>query len=167
MRKYNQYGNKKRQNNDREDKSIDYKNLIYNEDSLYSTDRDLIVYKYVNNMAKIVAFLELTRIEKYPNETPPSGYFEAILNRFRKDSQKQIGDILSKACGAPTIIIAMSLDLQRFYLYNLTKDDNKWHTQNVIEHLKWHYKIRDMIAPNHLEDKYTQKNVLEVIYGHG
>lgn len=167
MRKYNQYGNKKRQNSDREDKSIDYKNLIYNENSLYSTDRDLIVYKYVNNLPKIVAFLELTRIEKYPNEIPPDGYFNAILNRFRNDSQKQVGDILSKACEAPTIIIAMSLDLQRFHLYNLTKDDNKWHIQNVVEHLRWHYKIRDMIAPSNLEDKYIQKNVLEVIYNNG
>ena len=48
MRKYNQYGSKTRQVKDKEDKAIDYKNLIYNERGLYSTDRDLIAYKYVN-----------------------------------------------------------------------------------------------------------------------
>lgn len=167
MRKYNQYGNKKRQKNDREDKSIDYKNLIYAENSLYSTDKDLIVYKYVNGKAKIVAFLELTRIEKYPNEVPPSGYFQSIVNRYRSDSQKEISNVLSEACNAPTIIIAMTLNLQNFYLYNLTKDDNKWHAQDVIKHLKWHYKIRDMLPPEDLKDKYFQKNVLEVLYNNG
>ena len=35
MRKYNQYGSKTRQVKDKEDKAIDYKNLIYNERGLY------------------------------------------------------------------------------------------------------------------------------------
>lgn len=167
MRKYNQYGSKTRQVKDKEDKAIDYKNLIYNERGLYSTDRDLIAYKYANGEAKIVAFLELTRIEKYPDEIPPPGYFQSILNRYKSDSQKAIGDIMSKGCGAPTIIIAMSLNLQNFYLYNLTKDNNIWYRQDVTKHLKWHYKIRDMIPPPDLNDKYFQKNVLEVLYKNG
>lgn len=167
MRKYNQYGSKIRQVNDKEDKAIDYKNLIYNERSLYSTDRDLIAYKYANGKAEIVAFLELTRIEKYPDQIPPAGYFQSIVDRYRSDSQKEIGDIMSKGCGAPTIIIAMSLNLENFYLYNLTKDNNMWYSQNTTKHLKWHYKIRDMIPPQDLNDKYFQKNVLEVLYKNG
>lgn len=167
MRLYNQYGNKKRQSNDREDKAIDYKNLLFNEDSLYSTDKDLIAYYYVDNKAKIAAFLELTRIEKYPDQVPPNSYFESILARYRKDSQKEISDILSSACDAPTIIIAMSLNLNHFYLYNLTKDNNKWYYQDVVKHLKWHYSIRNMTPPNNLEDKYSAKNVLEEIYKNG
>ena len=74
---------------------------------------------------------------------------------------------MSKGCGAPTIIIAMSLNLQNFYLYNLTKDNNIWYRQDVTKHLKWHYKIRDMIPPPDLNDKYFQKNVLEVLYKNG
>jgi len=167
MRKYNQYGSKIRQANDKEDKAIDYKNLIYNEKGLYSTDRDLIAYKYINGKAKIVAFLELTRIEKHPNQTPPPEYFQSIVDRYRNDSQKEISDVMSEGCQAPTIIVAMSLNLENFYLYNLTKDNNIWYKQNVIKHLKWHYKIRDMIPPTDLNNKYFQKNILEVLYNNG
>jgi hypothetical protein len=68
-------------------------------------------------------------LEKYPDQIPPAGYFQSIVDRYRSDSQKEIGDIMSKGCGAPTIIIAMSLNLENFYLYNLTKDNNMWYSQ--------------------------------------
>lgn len=172
----NQYGNKARQIQSREDRSYDYKNMLYDEDSLYSIDVDLMCVKYERpGVPTIVAGLELTLINNYQSrydvemiddqewrttiETRPSlNFFKSIVTRYRNQGQGKLSVFIASKAGAPSIIVAFSKDLMHFYLYNLTKDNNKWLYQNKISHLRWHYKIRDRAIPDDFHERHKILN---------
>ncbi|NBW13023.1 MAG: hypothetical protein EBR82_33890 [Caulobacteraceae bacterium] len=171
----NQYGNKARQIQSREDRSYDYKNMLYDEDSLYSIDVDLICIKYERpKIPTIVAGLELTLINNYQSRydieiiddqewkttvecRPHPNFFKSIMTRYRNQGQGNLSVFIISKHNAPSVIVAFSKDLMHFYLYNLTKDNNKWFYQNKPAHLIWHYKIRNQKIP---DDFYKRHKIL-------
>jgi hypothetical protein len=172
----NQYGNKARQIQSREDRSYDYKNMLYDEDSLYSIDVDLMCVKYERpGVPTIVAGLELTLINNYQSRydvemiddqewkttieiRPSLNFFKSIVTRYRNQGQGKLSVFITTKAGAQSIIVAFSKDLMHFYLYNLTKDNNKWLYQNKISHLRWHYKIRDRAIPDDFHERHKILN---------
>lgn len=152
----NKYNGKTRQLSSKEDRTYDYRTMLMNENRLYAVDQDLICIKYVNNEQVYVASLELTRINDYHNGNPPINYFIKVLTRYREQGQKKLSVDLARRQECASIITAFSSDLMHFYLYNLTKDNNKWYYQNRPKHLEWHYKIRDMKVP---PDVYEQNKM--------
>ena len=162
-----EYNQKIRQREDNEDRSLGYRNMIYAQDKLYCIDLDLAcMINLENGLPKMVAGLELTRIGHHKFQ-PRDNYFKAIIRRYRKEAQKKYSIYITGCCGAPSIIVAFSEDLMNFYLYNLTKDNNKWFYQNKLRHLEWHYEIRNMQIPNDLYkknkmDSYQKSFIIEV-----
>jgi hypothetical protein len=171
----NQYGTKARQIQSREDRSYDYKNMLYDEKSLYSIDVDLICIKYERpQVPTVVAGLELTLISGYQStyevevindeewittseSRPSDNFFKKIITRYRTQGQGKLSVFIISKHNAPSIIVAFSKDLMSFYLYNLTKDNGKWLYQNKLAHLEWHYKIRDRQLPS---DFYERHKIL-------
>lgn len=152
-----EYNQKIRQRKDSEDRSLDYRNMIYSQNKLYCIDLDLACMMHLENgEPKMVAGLELTRIG-YHRCQPRNNYFRAIIRRYRKEAQKKYSVYITGCCRAPSIIVAFSKDLMNFYLYNLTKDNNKWFYQNRLRHLEWHYAIRDREVPKEVYEDERNK----------
>ena len=143
----------------KEDRTYDYRTMLMNENRLYAIDLDLICLKYTNNKPVYVASLELTRINDYHNGKPPIDYFIKVITRYREQGQKKLSIDLASRLECPYIITAFSSDLMHFYLYNLTKDNNKWYYQNRPKHLEWHYKIRDMKVPSDVYEQNKMKPI--------
>jgi len=155
----NKYNGKTRQLSSKEDRTYDYRTMLMNENRLYAVDQDLICLKYTNNKPVYVASLELTRINDYHNGKPHIDYFIKVITRYREQGQKKLSIDLASRLECPSIITAFSSDLMHFYLYNLTKDNNKWYYQNRLKHLEWHYNIRDKQPP---PDLYTTNKMESV-----
>ena len=155
----NKYNGKTRQLSSKEDRTYDYRTMLMNEDRLYAIDLDLLCIKYVENKPVYVAGLELTRINDYHNGKPPIDYFISVITRYRQQGQKKLSVDITSKLQCPSIITAFSSDLMHFYLYNLTKDNNKWYYQNRLKHLEWHYFIRNKKIPAEL----YQDNKMESI----
>lgn len=150
----NKYNGKTRQLSSKEDRTYDYRTMLMEEDHLYAIDLDLICVKYVKGKPVYVAGLELTRIGDLHNGNPDLGFFRTVVDRYRNQGQKKLSVDITNRLECPSIITAFSRDLMNFYLYNLTKDDNKWFYQNRLRHLEWHYSIRDREVPKEVyEDK--------------
>jgi hypothetical protein len=159
----NKYNGKTRQLSSNEDRTHDYRTMLMEENRLYAIDLDLICLKYVENKAVYVAGLELTRIGDHHSGDPDINFFIKVINRYRAQGQKKLSVDITSKLHCPSIIVAFSRDLMDFYLYNLTKDDNKWYYQNRLKHLEWHYLIRDREIPKELyKDK---KNDMKSIQG--
>ena len=162
-----EYNQKIRQRQDNEDRSLGYRNMIYSQDKLYCVDLDLACMIHLENgEPQMVAGLELTRIGDHSFQ-PHDNYFRAIIKRYREQAQKKYSVYMTRCCGAQSIIVAFSEDLMNFYLYNLTKDNNKWFYQNKLRHLEWHYEIRSMQTPYDVYEKnkmdsYQKSFIIEV-----
>jgi hypothetical protein len=157
----NEYGNKVRQRTDNEDRTLPYRNMLYNESGLYAIDQDLICVTFENKIPEARAVLELTRIDDYTHVPPPK-YFESILTRYSKrDQQKYMSVWFANMLKAPVYIVAFAENLSAFHMYNLTEDNGNWFKQNKLEHLEWHYNIRDMKVPYHIYEKYDQDKSID------
>ena len=55
-------------------------------------------------------------------------------------------------------VIYQPLTKWLFYLYNLTQDNGVWIKQNRLEHVEWHYNIRNMQVPYYIYEKYANFN---------
>lgn len=157
----NEYGTKVRQRKDNEDRSLPYRNMLYGEDGLYAIDQDLICVSFENNEPVANAVLELTRIDNHFVEPAPN-YFKSILTRYsERDKQKYLSVWCASKLQAPVYIVAFADDLSMFYLYNLTEDNGVWIKQNKLEHIEWHYKIRNMQVPYYIYEKYAESNNID------
>ena len=153
----NEYGNKVRQRTDNEDRTLPYRNMIYGEYGLYAIDQDLICVSFENKIPEAKAILELTRIDNYFGEPSPN-YFKSILKRYSdRDKQKYLSVWFGNMLKAPVYIVAFAENLTAFHMYNLTEDNGNWFKQNKLEHLEWHYNIRNMKIPYYIYEKYKQK----------
>lgn len=156
----NEYGNKVRQRTDNEDRTLPYRNMLYKEDGLYAIDLDLICLSFKNDMPEAKAVLELTRIDNYLFEPSPN-YFKAILSRYsERDKQKYISVWAGNKLCADVYIVAFAENLKFFHMYNLTKDNGVWIKQTLIEHLEWHYNIREMKVPYHIYEKNKDQETI-------
>jgi hypothetical protein len=157
----NEYGNKVRQRKDNEDRTLPYRNMIYGENGLYAIDQDLICVTFKNQIPEAKAVLELTRIDNYSN-TPSPKYFESILTRYcKRDQQKYMSVWFGDMLKAPVYIVAFAENLNSFHMYNLTEDNGNWFKQNKLEHLEWHYNIRDMEIPYQIYEKHDQNKSID------
>ena len=158
----NEYGTKIRQRKDNEDRSLSYRNMLYGEDKLYAIDQDLICVSFDSNNKPVAsAVLEITRIDNYFGEPAPN-YFLSILKRYaERDKQKYLSVWFANKLGAPVYIVAFAHDLSAFHLYNLTEDNGVWIKQNKLEHIEWHYNIRNMEVPYHIYEKYASTNNID------
>ena len=156
----NEYGNKVRQRKDNEDRSLPYRNMLYGEYGLYAIDQDLICVSFENDEPVANAILELTRIDNYFRE-PTSNYFKSILKRYsERDKQKYLSVWFGNKVQAPVYIVAFAHNLSMFHMYNLTEDNGNWFKQNKLEHLEWHYNIRNMETPYYIYEKYKEKSLI-------
>jgi hypothetical protein len=157
----NEYGSKVRQRADNEDRTIDYRKFLYEQNGLYAIDQDLICLKIKNHKNIPVAVLELTRIDNYI-WTPSQNYFDSIIYRYCiRDKQRAISVDIAELLRCPVYIVAFSDCIRKFHLYNLTENNGEWIFQNKIEHLEWHYNIRDKEMPYELYEKYKKDLEIE------
>jgi hypothetical protein len=141
-KKTNSYGSKCRQIEGNEERTRDYKDMLYSYQKLWAQDADLINFHYLGSERILDSILELTRID---SETIPKDlYFDKILHRFKeRDAQRaNIVDIGNKL-NTTVYIVAFLKNLQKYKIYNLTKDDGIWIEMNQAEHIAWHHKMRD------------------------
>jgi len=140
-KKVNAYGSKCRQIEGNEDRSRGYKDMLYLYERLWAQDADLINFHYIGSQRILDSILELTRIDS--STMPKDLYFDKILHRFKeRDAQRtNIVDIGNKL-NITVYIVAFLKNLQKYKIYNLTKDDGVWIEMNQVEHIAWHHKMR-------------------------
>ena len=105
-KKTNSYGSKCRQIEGNEERTRDYKDMLYSYQKLWAQDADLINFHYLGS------------------------------------ERANIVDIGNKL-NTTVYIVAFVKNLQKYKIYNLTKDDGIWIEMNQAEHIAWHHKMRD------------------------
>jgi len=129
---------KKRNREDKEDRTIIYRDQRREYPFGYTQDVDQLEYSFLGDEIVFVASLELTRVDfnsKYPNGPTPQ-YFTKILERFNHDAQAKFSKQVAKKLGIDAYIVAFFEDMERFWVYNLSKDKG-WRTWNKKEYFDW------------------------------
>ena len=84
---------------------------------------DQVEYSIVDGKVVHVAVLELTRRDPHPKfKTPPQSYFDSILGRFNSDFQGRFAVQTAEKLGVEAYIILFDGDLERFWVYNLSRE---------------------------------------------
>ena len=115
---------KKRNRQDTEDRTTLYRDARWDQSwpSRCCQDLDQVEYSIVNDEVVHVAVLELTRRDPHPKfKTPPKSYFDSILDRFNSDFQGRFAVQTAERLGVEAYIIVFDADMERLWVYNLTR----------------------------------------------
>jgi len=129
---------KKRNREDKEDRTIAYRDVRRDHRFGYTQDIDQLEYSFYGDEIVFVAALELTRVDsnpKYPNG-PTLKYFEKILERFNFDAQAKFSRETARKLGIESYIVAFSEDVKRFWVYNLSRNKG-WKSWSDQEYFDW------------------------------
>jgi len=136
---------KKRNREDKEDRTIAYRDTRRDYPFGYTQDVDQLEYSFLGDEIVFVAALELTRVDhnpKYPNGPKPQ-YFEKILERFHHDAQGKFAREVARKLEIEAYIVVFDEDVKRFWVYNLSQDIG-WKAWNRDQYFRW------------LEDKHSE-----------
>lgn len=129
---------KKRNRDDIEDRTMDYRDKRREYPYGYTQDVDQLEYSFYGDEIVFVASLELTRVDrnpKYPNGPTPK-YFDKILERFYHDAQAKFSKEVAKRLGIEAYIVAFSEDVKHFWVYNLSQNKG-WKSWTGKQYFKW------------------------------
>lgn len=103
----------------------------------YVQDVDQLEYAIIDDDIIDVAILEITRVDKnddFPN--PTKRYFDAILNRYKKDFQGRRAIDLGKKLNCNAYIVLFKYDMSKLWVYNLSKEKG-FKEFNQEEYFSW------------------------------
>ena len=129
---------KKRNREDKEDRTIAYRDKRRDYPFGYTQDVDQLEYSFFGDEIIFVAALELTRVDynqKYPDGPTPR-YFEKILERFHHDAQAKFSREVARKLEIESYIVAFYEDLETFWVYNLSKDVG-WKSWTKDQYFNW------------------------------
>jgi len=117
---------KGRQRKDVEDRTIEYRNWRHGfGGGCYVTDVDQLEWRMVDSEIRLVASIELSRIDG--NVAIPDSYHDAVLTRFMKrDGQGKIIRAIATKLEIPTWIVLFRWNLTEFWVFNLTELRGWW-----------------------------------------
>ena len=133
---------KKRNREDKEDRTMAYRDKRREHHYGYVQDIDQLEYSFYGGEIVFVAVLELTRVDstpRFPNSPTPK-YLEKILERFNHDAQAEFSKKVASNLGVEAYIVAFSEDVKRFWVYNLSKDQG-WVACTAEQYFGWLHKL--------------------------
>lgn len=144
-------GTKARQREDKEDRSLMYRDWRREvgktekdgrfRKTSYTTDLDQIEYVFVKDVPIPVAILELTRYDFDEYEGTNHGwakYRSSILDRyFIRDAQGRVIKELARLLNCEAWIVLFRHDLEAFWLFDLWHKDATWVRKTPEEYKQW------------------------------
>ena len=111
--------------NDTEDRAVPYRLWRWDhcDDGMYVMDIDHIEYRYIDNKITPVACLELTLTD---DEDVGDGYLSAIIQRYKRDSQRELAVFVANKLGCKAWIVLFNRNISKLWVYNLTDDRGWW-----------------------------------------
>jgi hypothetical protein len=108
----------------------------------YVNDVDQLEWRAVNGQPRLVAILELTRVDGESSIPVPPTYFTKILDRFtQRDGQRTFVSLLSKGLGIPTYIVLFRKDLSEFWVCPLAPTLGKFIQYSPERYKEWLLKL--------------------------
>jgi len=135
-KKYNTNGQKAYQREDREDRSLIYRDWLRTVPvDGWFLDIDFIKFKKVEGEIKPVAITELTRCDK---PQIGQGYLDAIIDRFFvRDSQGKTIQNVADKLGVPAYLVLFNKEMKWIWVFSFQKKEWREFTpQTWAEYLK-------------------------------
>lgn len=122
VKKINAQGQKAYQRNDREDRSLVYRDWVRTVDTGgFLLDVDHIKYRWIDGKPKPVAITELTRCD---SESVAYPYLNAITDRFfRRDKQGEIINTLASLLHVPAYLVLFQKDMLWLWVFSFQKKE--------------------------------------------
>jgi len=149
-------GTKARQREDKEDRSLayrDYRRMVgtsYKDGrkrkTAYVSDIDQIEYIFVDDKPVPIALFEITRydFDEYDLQSHSwAKYRTSILDRyFSRDSQGKFIVTIAKLLNCNAYIILFRYDVQSFWIFDLMNKNAFWLHKNADEYKEWLAELR-------------------------
>jgi hypothetical protein len=125
-KKYNSSGQKAYQRDDKEDRSLVYRNWLRTIPSNgFFLDIDLVKWRYVDGVPVPVAITELTRCD---SETAGQSYLDAIINRwYVRDKQGVMIEKAAELMGVPAFLVLFQKDMKWTWVFSLQTKEWKYY----------------------------------------
>ena len=122
-KKLNSAGQKAYQRDDKEDRSLPYRNWMRTFDANgFFTDVDFIKVKNENGEVRFTAITEITRCD---GDTAGDKYREAIIDRyFVRDAQGGVMERLGELLNVPVYLVLFQKEIKWLWIYSFAK--KKW-----------------------------------------
>ena len=150
-------GTKARQRDDKEDRSILYRDFRREvgktekngrfRKTAYTSDLDQVEYLFIKDQPIPIAVFEITRydFDEYagPNHSWAK-YRSAILDRyFLRDAQGKFIQAIAKKLECEAWIVLFRNDLESFWLFDLMHQDALWIHKDANEYKEWLVSMRE------------------------
>lgn len=150
-KKTTKIGTKARQRDDKEDRSIAYRDFRREvgkvekngrlRKTAYTSDLDQIEYVFLNNKPIPIAIFEITRYDFDEYDGPNHAwlrYRSAIIDRyFKRDAQGKFIQTIAEKLDCEAWIVLFRFDLESFWLFDLMHRDALWIHKSADEYKQW------------------------------
>ena len=165
-KKKTKFGTKARQRDDKEDRTIVYRDFRRDvgktikdgrkRNTCYVSDLDQIEYIFVDNVPIPVAVLEITRYDFDENKLAPHSwakYRTSILNRyFTRDAQGKFIVNIAKNLNCLAYIVLFRCDVESFWVFDLLNNNHFWKHFSKDEYIEWLVTLREHGIRTHMNE---------------